>query len=187
MKLVSNSQLVDIIANLKGGTMVNLFTRTRLTIPAKWGLFKVERLCKMSTQVGCSYERSVNTRLEKIGADANFKTGHLPWGKWEVLNRIITYKGEHYARFYLTANNNAEVLYLVNGRPATSSETEVIQMYDNLFKSYSAKQANYGLTERQVIPYNPKVADIVSLSAEGETYGGVYNAVKTYGLWAFIG
>lgn len=179
MMNTTSSALKDIIVNLKGGTMVNLTTLAEIKVAKKWGFGKVERLCKMSTQVGCNYERSVNTRLERKGEETTFESGHLPWGKWETFNRIIVHNDKYYARFYLTANHNAEILYLVDGEIATKEQSEIIAKYDNLFNSYSAKQAEHGLTEKQVIPYNPRIEDIVSLSAEGETYKNTEKVLAT--------
>ena len=175
MMQITPLALMGILANIKGGTMVYLTTLTTIDVPT---IGKVQKYCKQSIQVGCSYENSVNNKLAKEGFSRNFRSGRLPWGRWHIFNRVITHKGNFYARFYKTNNANEKVTYIVNGREATPQEVEFIKFYD--VESFSEKQSRYGLTElkKQSRVRNYQFETILSLSADGETYK-VSNEVAT--------
>jgi hypothetical protein len=175
MMQITTTALMGILSNIKGGTMVYLSTLTTLDVPS---IGRVQKYCKQSIQVGCSYENSVNNKLAKEGFKKTFKSGRLPWGRWFILNRIITHNGYYYARFYKTNNACEKITYIVNGREATPQEVVVIKVYDTEIPS--AKQSRYGLTDikKQSRVRNYRLDTILSISADGETYK-VSNEVAT--------
>ena len=173
MRQITQLPLISVLANLKGGTMVYLTSLTDVDVPFYYCLGKVQKFCRQSVQVGCSYENSVNNRLERKGFNRAFRSSHLPWGRWLILNRIIEHRGKYYARFYKTANSNPQIVYLVNGRAATPREARIIKMYDSL-RTFSRRQSMYGLSRmEQTNVRNYELTNIISISAEGETYNVV--------------
>ena len=173
MRQITPLSLISVLANLKGGTMVYLTSLTDVDVPFYYCLGKVQKFCRQSVQVGCSYENSVNNRLERKGFNRAFRSSYLPWGRWLILNRIIEHRGKYYARFYKTANSNPQIVYLVNGRVATPREARIIKMYDSL-RTFSRRQSMYGLSRmEQTNVRNYDLTNIISISAEGETYNVV--------------
>ena len=173
MRQITPLSLISVLANLKGGTMVYLTSLTDVDVPFYHCLGKVQKFCRQSMQVGCSYENSVNNRLERKGFNRAFRSSHLPWGRWLILNRIIEHRGKYYARFYKTANSNPQIVYLVNGRVATPREVRIIKRYDSLY-TFSHRQNQYGLSRmEQINVRNYELTNIISISAEGETYNVV--------------
>ena len=176
MAKITTTDLMNVLANLKGGTIVTLTSLTEVDMPTSFG-GKVYKWCKQSMQVGSSYENSVNNRLARNGYHRNFTARGLRWGRWHILNRIIEHNGLYYARFIKVANTNEQVVYFVNGRQATPRETQIIKRYDTL--SFSRRQAMYGLTTNQTQVRNYHIENILALTAEGQSYEVVrYSATR---------
>lgn len=173
MKQITEMSLISVLANLKGGTMVYLTSLTDVDVPFYHRLGRVQKFCRQSMQVGCSYENSVNNKLGRKGLPQTFRSSRLRWGRWFILNRVIEHRGKYYGRFYKTANSNPQITYLVNGRVATPREVKIIKRYDSLY-TFSHKQSRYGLSQtEQTNVRNYEISHIISLSAEGETYNVV--------------
>jgi hypothetical protein len=173
MRQITPLSLISVLANLKGGTMVYLTSLTDVDVPFQYRLGRVQKFCRQSMQIGCSYENSVNNKLERKGLSRSFRSSRLRWGRWFILNRIIEHRGKYYARFYKTANSNPQITYLVDGRVATPREVEIIKRYDSLY-TFSHRQNQYGLSRtEQTNVRNYELTNIISISAEGETYNVV--------------
>lgn len=177
--ITKREELIDLLKSIKGGTMVYLTTATTLKIN-DWRIRgKVIKFCQQSIQVGASYERSVNHRLEKIGLSRIFKADSLPYGRWYIPNRVIKFNGNYLARFYKTANANEKIIYFVNGRIANARESELISRYDT--SVYSSKQARFGLRSHQVEIRNYYLENILSISANGNVYNiNIARTSKSY-------
>ena len=131
----------------------------------------ISKVVTTQCQVNYSYEKAVNNRLEKAGLSRTFEADSLPFGEWKVPNKIITYKGVDYLRFYTYQGGKAEVTYFVGGNPATEEQTYKIKaILSAKAKPISAKQASEGLTANQVQPRCVKVESIISAVLNGETY-----------------
>lgn len=170
MRQITPLTLISVLANLKGGTMVYLTSLTDVDVPFQYRLGRVQKFCRQSMQIGCSYENSVNNKLERKGFSRSFRSSRLRWGRWFILNRIIEHRGKYYARFYKTANSNPQIVYLVDGRVATPREVAIIKRYDSLY-TFSNRQNWYGLSRtEQTNVRNYELTNIISISAEGETY-----------------
>ena len=167
MEKITTTELMNVLANVKGGEIVNLTSLTEIEVPY-FGI--VRKWCKQNIQIGSSYENSVNNRLAKLGMSRNFRTSGLRWGRWHIANRIITHNGNYYARFFKIPNANAKVMYFINGRQANIFETVIIRRYDNGRGVYSARQARYGLTDGQTQVRCYDIKHILALSADGKTY-----------------
>lgn len=173
MRQITPLSLISVLANLKGGTMVYLTSLTDVDVPFQYRLGRVQKFCRQSMQIGCSYENSVNNKLERKGLSRSFRSSRLRWGRWFILNRIIEHRGKYYARFYKTANSNPQIVYLVDGRVATPREVKIIKRYDSLY-TFSRRQNQFGLSRtEQTNVRNYELTNIISISAEGETYNVV--------------
>lgn len=173
MRQITPLSLISVLANIKGGTMVYLTSLTDVDVPKRYGFGKVQKFCRQSLQVGCSYENSVNNKLERKGLQRTFHSAPLRWGRWFILNRVITHRGKYYGRFYKTANSNPQIIYLIDGRVATPRETEIIKMHDSL-TTFSQRQSQHGLSaSEQTNVRNYDITHIISISADGETYNVV--------------
>ena len=170
--LNSIAMLYEILRDIKGCQFAHVVLKTRVGVPKKLGLGDVEKIFDGSVQLNYSYENAVNNRLEKKGLQGDFETLPLPWGGWEIPNKIITYKGKKYMRYYLVNcvddAKKPKVHFLVNGRDATDSEIEVIKPYAN--KSYSNRQAVMGLTENQVSARVVEFCNVIEVSVGGKRY-----------------
>ena len=108
MRQITPLSLISVLANLKGGTMVYLTSLTDVDVPFQYRLGRVQKFCRQSMQIGCSYENSVNNKLERKGLSRSFRSSRLRWGRWFILNRIIEHRGKYYEwTYFLDTYNNA--------------------------------------------------------------------------------
>lgn len=180
-KTTTTNNIVNILANTKGATICTIVTETTPKMRKTNNPFigRVQKLTRTQMQFGYDYERAVNNRLKKEGKEANFSALSRKWGKWLVPNKVAEHNGEIYLRFY-TMPSFCEVSYLVDGRLATSEETEAIKSFVQT-SSPSARQAEFGLVEHQVEPREYKASAIKMLSLNGETYVIEKEALATIG------
>lgn len=165
-----NSQILVIVANVKKGTFAQIKYECEEKVPKYLGLGQVTKIVEGNIQLNYSYQNAVNGRIEKQGGKAEFISEALPWGEWFIPNVLIVHKGEFYLRFYPHENGGLKSTYYVDGRLATAEEVDVIRAYKATKSTYSTKQANCGLTAKQVKPKNPKVVNIIYLKVGGQTY-----------------
>jgi len=193
MKTINHSELFELLKNIKGATIVAM---TATTTP------KMNKTCKVMVgeeeiveynpyykdvvtkvserenyQFGYNYENGVNNRLEAQGCEATFKSEELPWGAWEVTNKIISHKGNLYGRFYRMANSIEKNAYFINGVKATKEEVETIKKFLPKPKG-SNRQENAGLAEHQVEPMTFAFASIDEIRVNGETYKVSHNEAE---------
>lgn len=62
---------------------------------------KIMKSARFVAQVGADYGAAVNRKLAKEGEDSSFQAEPLPWGEWEVPNKVISHKGQRYIRFQI--------------------------------------------------------------------------------------
>lgn len=164
--------LYDLLKDVKGCQFAHVTLKTVVKVPNKLGLGNVEKIFDGIVQLNYTYENAVNNRLGKIGLKADFDALSLPWGSWEIPNKIITNKGKRYMRYYLVKGGDdtkkPKVRYIINGRDATDAEVAVVKPYVN--KSYSSRQAAKGLTEKQVSPRAVEFCNVIELSVCGKKY-----------------
>ncbi len=114
--------------------------------------------------IGTSYENAVNNRNERINGSRDFVAESLPWGQWEIVNKVIVNKGNYYLRYYTDSKSNPTRTLFIDGRPATAQEVEIINAYRTGGNNNSNRQAEIGIAvEEQVKPRTAKVANIVKL------------------------
>jgi hypothetical protein len=114
--------------------------------------------------IGTSYENAVNNRNERINGSRDFVAESLPWGQWEIINKVIVNKGNYYLRYYTDRKSNPTRTLFVNGRLATAAEVEIINAHRTKASGSSNRQAALNIAaEDQVKPRNAKFANILKI------------------------
>lgn len=117
---------------------------------------------------GASYENAVNNQLIREGKEDNFIAESLPWGEWEIPNKIIKHKDQYYLRYYIDMNanykNSEKVYHYEDGTELTDEELLV------LFNEYKSekKESEHQGTDKQIKPRNVKFAGITKIKAGGK-------------------
>lgn len=175
MKTINHSALLAILANINAASIVAITTTTNINKKMRktGNPYNNDVVTKLSVrknyQFGYNYQNGVNNRLDAQGCEANFVAESLKWGEWLIPNKVISHKGNLYARFYRMANSIEESTYYINGVKASAEETATIKSF--LPKpSASNRQTEAGLTEHQVEPMAIEFASIDELHINGETY-----------------
>ena len=164
--------LFDAIVAVRGCQFANLVYLTDGGIP-QYVLGKgvvVTKLVRTDIQVNFSYEKAVNNRLAKQGNERCFEAEDLKWGEWEIPNKVITYKGARYLRYYVPANADISSVWFVNGKIATAEEFAKIMAYLQSKDKTSHKQAKAGLVDNQVVTRSIKFDSILRLTMNGEEW-----------------
>ena len=163
------SVIFNALSTIKGCKIVNIEYSGEVKLLKRanpLAAANVTKITKMTCQFGYCYEKAVNNRLERAGAEANFVAKSLPWGSWLEPNRFIEYKGAIFVRFYSLKNGRASVRYYIDGKPASEAEIAIIKKFTPVRKE-SAKQSEAGLTENQVRPFNVRLENILKVTCEG--------------------
>ena len=132
----------------------------------------VKKIVITQMQLGNIYENSVNNRSEKESGNRDFVSGALKGKKWIKYPYLLTNMDESkvYVRFYKMRNVTDIVTYMVNGHFATEEEMAIINKYEIVSSGYSAKQAESGLTENQVIIKDIQIDNIIKLTMNEKVY-----------------
>jgi len=162
--------LFEIVEGVKGCQFASISFISDGGIPKKVINGNVTKLVKCQVQIGYNYENAVNNRLTKQGSEATFEAERLPWGEWEIPNKVISHKGVRYLRYYYTANGAIDTIWFVNGRIATADEFSTIVEYLRSKEKDSKRQTIAGLVENQVKPRTVKFANILTLAVGGEVW-----------------
>lgn len=114
--------------------------------------------------IGTSYENAVNNRNERINGSRDFVAEPLPWGQWEIVNKVIVNKGNYYLRYYTNRNTHTTRTLFIDGRPATAQEVDIINAYRKASGSSSNRQAEIGIADvDQVKLRTAKFTNIVKI------------------------
>lgn len=162
--------LYNFIANANAGIIANLETAKEHKMNKKGNPLygRVTKIAECRYQIGYNYESGVNRRLSAQGDKPEFKTSHRPYGKWVILNKIAEHNGELYLRVYTIDNCQPSEHYLVDGRPATQEELDIIAFFTPKHAAhYSNTQAAAGLTAHQVEPKEFKFSTIRAITCSG--------------------
>lgn len=164
-------QILSVLSTIKVGTFCEVHSLTEPKMRKTNNPFNGMRVQKMTIQTlqwGYNYENGVNNRLN---GGTTFVAEPLKWGEWLIPNKVITHKGKLYARFYKVDNAMAstKTTYLIDGIIATEEQEEVIKSF-LVAPSSSARQAEVGLTERQVKPRDFAFSSILGIKTAGVLY-----------------
>ena len=172
MKSISHKQLYNLIANTKGAAIVGIVALTdakaRKTNNPFGTIFKQIRTVAF---VGADYENSVNREMSRQDTDGVFKTETLPWGQWEILNKIISHNGEFYLRTQSTPGQRriqaAKVLSYRDELGKFVSYEQIKQFLPEARES--TKQQAAGLN-KTIWVRTYKFSSIQRIRINGETY-----------------
>ena len=158
------------VKSLKGCTFAKIVTKTIIkdTKVKKLGLGEVSALVEANVQLNYSYEKAVNNRLRAQGKNDSFTAKPLPWGTWEVANKIIAHDGKYYLRYYKSNNNAPKITYYIDGIEADRDTAALI--IEALKKSPKKSQSEAGLTENQVYPLVVAFENVKELHVGGQVY-----------------
>lgn len=170
------TEIINFVNNFKGNAIVSIDYVSSIRMN-KGGRSQsntlyghdVVRYNRTQLQIGNIYENSVNNRSEKECGERTFETEEMKGFKWVRFPYILTNTNETqlYVRFYKMKNAHKESYVVVDGHIANDDEMAVIKEYEVKSNYFSAKQAENGLTENQVKPFNIKVENILRLSVNG--------------------
>lgn len=177
MKNILSSSLLDVLSTINNGSFVSVHSLTEPKMKKTGNPLnghKVQKMTIQTLQWGYCYQNAVNNRI----SEGEFVAEPLAWGEWLIPNKVISHKGKLYARFYKVDNESAKpnTLWLVDGAIATEEEESIIKAF-LVESSYSARQAEVGLTEHQVKPRNFGFDSIIGLAVNGEMYNVVSESV----------
>ena len=112
--------------------------------------------------IGTSYEKAVNNRNERINGSRDFVAESLPWGQWEIANKVISHKGNYYLRYYKNRNTITTRTLYVGDRLATVEEVKIINAYYKSSGSNNSNRQSYiGIDSAEQV--HPRVTNIVNI------------------------
>lgn len=167
---LTHSQFAAYLGNLKGCQFISIWTLTEPEMYKKenpyWG--RVQKVSAAQMQFNFSYENAVNNRLIKGGCEGNFEAESLPWGEWQIPNKVITHKGTLYLRTYNVKGVKPRTFYFLDGHLASQEQYAEFSKHFKPCKSTSGRQTEAGLVENQVKVKNFKFGSILRLSINGD-------------------
>lgn len=108
MKTLTHSELKETLAKILGTAIVGLLTYSDAKAKKtgnKFGtIFKRVRSVGFT---GADYGAAVNREMERqtVLTVATFEPSTLPWGQWEIQNKVISHNGKLYLRTESTPGN----------------------------------------------------------------------------------
>ena len=129
------------------------------------------RKCKFANYLfGKNYVQAINENLVKEGkapVDPNEFGEKLPWGEYEVQDKVVTYNGTRYMRCYMPEKQDSETFYLINGEEPSEEDFKKLELYLPTESNGSKKQEDAGLEkEKQVRPLLFKFDNILSIRVQ---------------------
>lgn len=146
---------------------------TKGTEPNPYYDNEVRKHKRAQYQFGKNYVEAINENLAKEGKAPvnpdNFDK--LPWGEFEIVDRVIKHNDSRYLRCYQDDNSVSVVSYTLDGKNMTPEEYEKLKPYLPTDSSISKKQEDAGLSaENQVRPLLFKFDNIEEAEIDGITY-----------------
>ena len=173
---VTFAELVGVVKGIKCCEFSTIETLTEKPYKKGCPISSVKKHSVGGYQLNYDYSSAVNNRLRKEGKTADFESEPLAWGTWVVFRKFITHKGKLYLRYYEVKGKYPKTELLINGRPATDAEKEILKTYAYAEKKASPSQG--GLSESEKVhPYVVALENLKSIVIEGCKYlieGGDY-------------
>lgn len=144
--------------------------------------------CLTNVAIGYSYENTVNNRLAREGADAEFQSQKPKGRSWvEGMENILLVSDKDAEQMYLRTtmlrNTNSKSVYLIDGRKATDAEIESIKA----FMPTASKPTNQGLSEgNEVIVRDYKLQGVLAMTQGTKEYnilGSVFDIPTMRGFF----
>lgn len=176
---ISVSELVNIVSNVKCcqfasisyGTPIESLNKKLIGGQKNEYYGRASSITSMSgVQINANYENAVNNRLPSgDGSGEKFVAEKLPWGEWLVPNKVITHKGKHYLRLYVTKSVKKSTSYYLDG-----VKTDINIGKEIRESKPSNRQAEAGIAvEDMVKPFTICADNVSSITLNGTTYNVV--------------
>ena len=177
MTATASEAISQVLNELTKGTFgVTLITLTAPGMNKKHNpyygrVYKATYLANVA--IGYGYENTINSRLEKEGKEPEFESGHLKGYRWSkgmygLLLESKTNPEQKYLRITMRKNTTKKVVYILDGKIATTEEVADIMPY---LKDTTPNTSNQGLSKgNEVIIKNYKVEAILSLQQGEKSY-----------------
>jgi hypothetical protein len=160
-KLISTEELKNILANIKGATMVTVTAVTEPNMKKTNNPYLgVKKITTMNCTINFIYANSVNNQRAKEGSTTDFTPYPRKWGHRIQGTPLIEHKGE----YYLEVKPNGkpqDVTYSLNG---TIIPVETLKpfLYEN--KSNAAHQG----VDKEIIVRDIKLSNISQIQMKGD-------------------
>ena len=164
--------LFDLVKNISEEVSAEIIYKADCGFPKKSGLGNVSKVVSGKVQLNYCYVEEVRKRIAEKGGDpTSFTEERLPWGQWELANKVIAHNGKRYLRYYVINDEVLDVIYFVDGVRATAKQTSDIKAYIASKKKSSDKQSACGLKDKeQVMPRNVDFDNVKLLQVGDEIY-----------------
>ena len=166
----THTSFINAIASQKGHTFVSVVYENDVRMNKRHNPYygRVTKRVSATMSFNYSYENAVNNRVED---GVVFVAESLPWGRWQIPNKVIKHNDELYIRLYDINGRKANIEYFVDGKPATMEQYREFASFLPKSKVVSEKQSEHGIEEeRQVYPRAIKMSCIKEFTMNGATY-----------------
>ena len=176
METLTHSQLFSAVTSRAGMTFIGIDSLSDARALKNGNPFSEKTILKQSRfvgHVGASYENAVIREAAKQGIASDFESAPLPWGSWEIPNKIISHKGERYLRTQTIAKVRKTRPAVVKYRDITGKFLSYNEVEPFLPKpSFSALQSAEGLASEveQVHIRTFKFSSLLRVRINGKTY-----------------
>lgn len=133
----------------------------------------VRKVKTATYEIGANYRKKIAEALvaEGLSAEKSNDFGDtLPWGEYEIKDKVINYNGKRYLRCYpVKDSKSVEEIFIDNNIPSPE-DLKIITSYIPS-KSSSKKQEDAGITEEhKVIPLLFAFDNIIYAIIDGKKY-----------------
>lgn len=154
--MITQDEFVQLLTKYSGNIDLSTSTKLKMNKGGRGGVApnpfydKDVRKVKSSTyEVGANYREKINEALKADGQPMekreNF-TDTLPWGEYEIQDKVVAYNGKRYLRCYPVKDAETSEEILVDGEVPSEEDLKTIMSYVPE-KSGSKKQEEAGITE----------------------------------------
>lgn len=165
-KLVTVSQLKDVLMGINKGQFVHLWTETEVRMNKTGNPFygQVSKISSRSYLTGCDYEKRVNSNMEKEGLVSDF-VSEKPSGKTHISPCVLVSDKDN-SKFYLMVEHFNEVPPVVEYR-YNGGTIEKSMFKDWMVKVSESKKQEQ---DRKVQVVTFLLTSIKKISVQGVTY-----------------
>lgn len=152
----THDELVKMVTDYDGNITLSTSTPLKMNKGGRGGVepnpFYGKDVRKVKTslyEIGASYIDKINESLAAEGKPAASEsefTDKLPWGDYEVKDKVVAYNGKRYLRCYPVKDAESFEEITVDGEFPSPEDLETIMSYVGEKKS-SKKQEEAGITE----------------------------------------
>ena len=151
-------QIRNAMAHKVGAFPVSFVARTQCRLKGgnPYGLKNAIKTTSGIGFCGAGYAKGIEKQFQKSDLPTNWQVESLPWGEWDVLNVLITHKGQFYLRLYWRLNGSRLPSFKVSDFDGRSIDPNW------LTTSTSRKQMDAGIDP--VVVRNYKIENLVTIT-----------------------